>query len=318
MKYLSRREFMVTTAAAASMAAGVAAAQKPSARKRKFTIALVGGAIGVNANMQQQLEWATKYGFESIEPKRSDLIGRSQGEIDELNAKRVDRNLEWAITGVPASVREQSETVFTKQLSEVETAAKAWQTAGVTRVKTWVASFSENLNYLDNFKLHTDRIRRIAKVLDDHGLSFGLEYLGPKTLWTMENHSFIHSMAETRELLAATGQNNVGLVLDSWHWYCAHETVGHILALDAKDVISVDLNDAPAGIEIDDQIDNRRKLPADTGVIDTKGFLEALIQIGFDGSVMAEPFSDELNAMDDEPALERTAKAMKRAMSLVE
>jgi sugar phosphate isomerase/epimerase len=300
------------------MATSVAGAQKSAKGKRRFTIALVGGAIGVSGTIQQQLDWAVKYGYESIEPIRSGLIGLSRTEINELNTKLKERNLQWAITGVPASVREQSESVFAGQLSEVEKAAEAWEAAGVKRVKTWVASFSENLNYLENFKLHTDRIRRIAKVLGDHGLSFGLEYLGPKTLWAMENHSFIHSMAETQELIAATGQDNVGLVLDSWHWYCAHETVDHILALDAKDVISVDLNDAPAGIEIDQQVDSRRRLPATTGVIDTKGFLGALVKIGFDGSVMAEPFSDVLNAMDDERALERTAESMKRAFSLVE
>jgi len=72
------------------------------------------------------------------------------------------------------------------------------------------------------------------------------------------------------------------------------------------------------GIEIDDQVDSRRRLPATTGVIDDKGFLEALIKIGFDGSIMAEPFSDVIYAMNDEDALKRTADSMIRAMKLVE
>ncbi|MDK1020150.1 MAG: TIM barrel protein [Candidatus Hydrogenedentes bacterium] len=317
MKQATRREFMLS-AAAAAMAARVAGAQDSGKGKRKFTIALVGGAIGVQGTIRQQLDWATKYGFESIEPKHGELVGMSGGEINELKAEMDERGLQWAVTGAPVNIREQSDDAFATQLSGLEAPAKAWQAAGVTRVKSAVMSFSQDLNYLDNFRLHTDRIRRAGKVLDGYGLRFGLEYLGPKTLWTLGRHSFVHSMAETRELIAAAGQDNVALVLDSWHWYCARESVDDILALEGKDVISCDLNDAPAGVDIDAQIDNRRKLPATTGVIDDKGFLDALIQIGFDGSIMAEPFSDELYAMDDDEALKRTIDAMKKAFALVE
>jgi sugar phosphate isomerase/epimerase len=199
----------------------------------------------------------------------------------------------------------------------LEPAAKAWQAAGVTRVKTAIISFSHDMNYLENFRLHTKRLRSVGKFLDGYGLRFGLEYLAPKTLWTRGRHPFVHTMAETRDLIEATGQDNLGLVLDSWHWYCARESVDDILALEAKDIISCDLNDAPAGIEIDNQIDNQRRLPATTGVIDVKGFLDALVKIGFDGSIMAEPFDDTLNAMGDDEALKLTSDAMKRAFSLV-
>lgn len=305
------------SAAVAAMATRVAGAQDARKGKRKFTIALVGSAIGVNGTIRQQLDWATKYGFESIEPKRGELVGMSSGEINELKAEMKERGLQWAVTGAPANIREQSDSGFAEQLKGLESMAKAFQAAGATNVKTAVMSMSSDLNYLDNFRLHTKRIRSIGEVLDDYGLRFGLEYLGPKKFWTLGRHSFIHTLAETQELIAAAGQDNVGVVLDSWHWYCSRETVDDILALDGEYVISCDLNDAPVGIEIDDQVDSRRRLPATTGVIDNKGFLNALVQIGFDGSIMAEPFSDVIYAMDDDEALKRTADAMKRAFRLL-
>lgn len=305
------------SAAAAAMAARAAGAQNASKGGRKFTLALIGSGIGVQGTIRQQLDWASKYGYESIEPSLGDLSRMSSGEVDEFTAEMDERGLQWAVTGAPINVREQSEDTFTAQLTGLKTAAKVWQSAGVTRVKSGVMSFSRDLNYLDNFRLHTDRIRRAAKVLDGYGLRFGLEYLGPKGLWTLSRHAFIHTMAEARELIEGTGAGNVGLVLDSWHWYCSRETEADILALSNKDVISCDLNDAPAGIAIDDQVDSARALPATTGVIDVKTFLNALVKIGYDGSIMAEPFDDALNAMGDEEALKRTADAMKRAFSLV-
>ena len=72
------------------------------------------------------------------------------------------------------------------------------------------------------------------------------------------------------------------------------------------------------GLEIDEQIDNQRELPSATGVIDLKTFLGALVQIGYDGPIRAEPFNAPLNAMENDAACEATAAAMKKAVSLVE
>ena len=60
-----------------------------------------------------------------------------------------------------------------------------------------------------------------------------------------------------------------------------------------------------------------RELPCATGVIDLKAFLGALVKIGYDGPVRAEPFKAELRRLPPEEAVDRTAKAMKRAMQLV-
>ena len=42
---------------------------------------------------------------------------------------------------------------------------------------------------------------------------------------------FVHTMAEMKELIAEIGRDNVGLVLDSWHWYTAGETDADMKAL---------------------------------------------------------------------------------------
>ena len=82
--------------------------------------------------------------------------------------------------------------------------------------------------------------------------------------------------------------------------------------------MACDLNDAPAGIPVDEQMDGSRELPAATGVIDLKGFLGALVKIGYDGPVRAEPFNRQLNAMPNEEAMAATAAAMKKAFALVD
>ncbi len=116
--------------------------------------------------------------------------------------------------------------------------------------------------------------------------------------------------------LAETG--NVGLVLDSWHWYTAGETEADLRTLSSADVVSVDLNDAPAGVPVDQQIDNQRELPGATGVIPVGRFLAALKAMDYDGPVRAEPFNKAVNDLPDNEACARVIQAMRKAMALVE
>jgi sugar phosphate isomerase/epimerase len=148
-------------------------------------------------------------------------------------------------------------------------------------------------------------------------LRFGLEYVGTKSLWTSQRHPFVHTMAETKELIAEIGKSNVGFVMDSWHWWTAGETAADILTLTNKDIVSADLNDAPMGIPRDEQIDGKRELPMATGVIDVGAFLNALNELGYDGPVRAEPFNAALRQMPDDEACAATIEAMKKAFALI-
>src|SRR5262249_50673110 len=209
------------------------------------------------------------------------------------------------------------QATFQNGITNLADEAAALRRAGASRIGTWISPAHKSLTYLANFKQHAARLRDVANVLGDHGVRLGLEYVGPKTSWTAMRYPFIHTMAEMRELIAAIDQPNIGLVLDIWHWYTAHETEADILALKSSDVICCDLNDAPAGIPTDEQKDLVRDLPCARGVIDLKSFLSAVAKIGFDGPIRAEPFKSELRRMPAEDAVGLTAKAMKQAFALV-
>jgi sugar phosphate isomerase/epimerase len=175
----------------------------------------------------------------------------------------------------------------------------------------------DQLTYRENFRLHTRRLRQVAQMLDHYGLRLGLEYVGTQTLRNRRRYPFLHTMAETKELITEIGEKNVGLVLDSWHWYTAGETAADILTLGGEEIVAGDLNDAPAGIPVEEQEDGRRELPMATGVIDLAAFMNALKRAGFAGPVRAEPFNHELNQLDDDEACARTAGAMKKAFALI-
>ena len=75
----------------------------------------------------------------------------------------------------------------------------------------------------------------------------------------------------------------------------------------------VHVNDAPAGINRDEHIDTVRTLPMETGIIDLVGFMRALQEMGYDGPVMPEPFSQRINdlaATDPRAAAREAARSM--------
>ncbi len=277
---------------------------------------LVCGAIGVRARPEEAILLAHKYGFESLQPSPDYLAQLSDAQLSEVLAQLKELNLVWGAAGLPVDFR-RDEATFESGMTQLPAVARSLQRAGASRVSTWLRPSHNDLTYVANFRQHVRRLRQVADVLGDHGLRFGLEYVGPKTSWTASRHPFIHTMAETKDLIGEIGLDNVGLVLDSWHWYTAHEDGEDLRTLGNKDVVACDLNDAPAGIPIDQQQDNTRELPAATGVIDLKTFLGALIDIGYDGPVRAEPFNKALNALDNEPAVQKTADAMKKAFALI-
>jgi len=284
--------------------------------QRKMTMCLTPGSVGVQANQMETIQFGHDYGYEAVQPFGDQLAAMSPAQLDECNGKRKAYRLAWGQSGLTVDFRKDEET-FKKDLAALPPIAAALQKAGASRVGTWISPNHDSLPSLANLKQHAARLRQVARILGDHGQRLGLEYVGPKTLWTAKRYPFVHSMAENRELLAEIGTQNVGFVLDTWHWYTAGESTKDLESLTNSEIVCIDLNDAPAGIAVDQQIDSKREIPMATGVIDTAGFLNALHKLGCDAPVRCEPFNAALRARPKEEILSIVAASMRRAFQLI-
>lgn len=320
---MKRREFLSKTvmagAALSATAGSVIGAPDPAATgsKRKMTINLVCGAIGVSAKTQAEVNaLAHKHGFESVEARSSDLAQMSDAQLEALKADMAAKRIVFGASSLPVDFR-TSEQKFEEGLAALPSQAKGLQRAGVTRMGTWLAPSSNELTYISNFNQHVVRLRKVTAILKDHGLMLGLEYVGTQRSLVSRKYPFLHTMAETKELIEFIGTGNVGFVLDSWHWWQAGDTEKDILSLRGEQVAAVDLNDAPPGLRKEEHYDNQRELPGATGVIDLRTFLNAVHRIGYDGPVRAEPFNAKLREMDNDAACSATVKALRESMELV-
>ena len=315
---ITRREFLVASAAIgiAISTAGKLIAAATSAPERKFYAILSLGRLGLHGSFPESMELAAKHGFEGLDPDAGYLASLNDAALHHLLDDLQKRNLKFGAAGLPVEFRKDSDT-FNSDLKKLPATAAVLQRAGIWRVNTWILPCSDDLTYLQNFRQHAERLRLCAQVLTDHGQKLGLEYVSPRTLWRSQKHPFIHTLSEMKELLVAIGTDNLGIQLDSWHWFNAQETQQDLLTLRRQDVITVDLNDAPTGLTLDQYRDNSRELPAATGVIPVKQFLDSLLQIGYDGPIQAEPFNAALRALPLDQACAAASDAMKKAFRLM-
>lgn len=313
---LDRRSFIKYSTVAILAGSIEKRARAFAGQSRLMKLDLSCGRIGVKADQKQAIDYAEKYGFEAVVPQATFLGRLSDSQLADLKSEMQNKNLVFSAAGMPVDFR-KDESKFKQGLKSLPAFATALQRAGVTRTGTWLMPTHADLTYRVNFQQHARRLRAISRILSDHGLRFGLEYVGPKTLWSSKKYPFIHSMPETKELIAEINVQGVGFVLDSWHWYTSHETKADLLTLTNADIVAVDLNDAPRGLQIDEQIDQKRELPMATGVIDLATFLNTLNSLGYDGPVRAEPFNAALRKMPADKAVAATASAMKKAFTLI-
>ncbi|HIE53510.1 MAG TPA: sugar phosphate isomerase/epimerase [Armatimonadetes bacterium] len=275
------------------------------------------GMIGVQADLKRSLELAQKAGFEGLDVPLGEVgqlvEERGAGYVKDLYAQAGLKPGGW---GMPINWR-GSEGEFAEGLKQLARLAGIGAAIGATRVVTHIPPASEELPFAENFQFHQERFHAVAEVLQEHGCRLGLEFIGTKTLRLGRKYEFIYTLEGMLELCDAIGTGNVGLLLDCWHWYTSQGTVEALRQLTNEQVVYVHVNDAPAGVPVDEQIDNVRCLPGATGVIDIAGFLQALRDIGYDGPVTPEPFSREVNALPDEEAVRVTGEAMAQIWQLI-
>ena len=270
------------------------------------------GAISIRASLPEAIRLASAHGFGGVDISIAEAAQiASQSSVDAVRELFATAGVRPGGWGLPVNWR-GNETEYQEGLSNLGRLAALGQAIGATRVTQWIPSASDERAFYENFHFHVARFQPIARILADHGCRLALEFIGPQTQRNGKKYGFIHTMDGMLALCAAIGPN-VGLLLDSWHWYTSHSTLAELDHVTNDQIVYVHVNDAPAGVAIDDQIDNVRCLPGETGVIDLPGFLRKLEAAGYDGPVTPEPFSQRVREMPAEDAARTTATALRGA-----
>lgn len=276
---MDRRDFVKVAAGAAAgltVAAGGAAAAPSTGMFLSLSSALTGNKV-------QWLDFvrlAANVGYGGTDlmlgPAMKDGVANTRWLLDNTNLRTSFCSLPVNVTG--------TDEVFQKGMATFEEQAKFVSAIGCGRMMMVLPTSSQTP--ADELrKMLKDRLTAVAEVMARQNCRLGLEFLGPLMFRTRAPHVFIYKMNDAVDFAKEIGPN-IGVVLDSWHWYHSGSTVDDIIRAGKSRIVTIHLSDA-AKMPPEDVKDNQRLLPGE-GVIDLVRFFQALKKIGYEDGVSPE------------------------------
>ena len=127
-------------------------------------------------------------------------------------------------------------------------------------------------------------LRELSDVAAPHGVQLAFEFLGFS--WCS-----VRTLAQCWEIVAETARDNVGLVIDTCHFYAGGSTLDAIDPVPPQKILIFHINDVEER-QLETIEDAHRLLPGE-GVIPLDDVLERLKRTGFDGLCSVELFRPE-------------------------
>ncbi len=250
---------------------------------------------------------AQRHGFDGVEFPVNDLakLVEEQG-LDAARRLQIESGVSLAVFGLPVEWRKGEDT-FRKGLDALDHLTAVAAAAGCSRASTYVLPSTE----FDPGPYALQVVRRLracCEVLGAHGIRLAIEWVGTPSL-RQGKTPFLWTAGHAVELCDAIGLSNAGLLFDSWHWYTTGASPEDLERVPAGRIMHVHVNDAP-DLPMDQQRDNVRLLPGDSGVIDLVTMLSVLEEKGYDGFTAIETFSKELPQLGVEAAAGKAKAAL--------
>ena len=133
----------------------------------------------------------------------------------------------------------------------------------------------------------------------------------------MQAHPFVHTLDGVLAIADAAG-GYAGVVFDTFHWYCStngdRDTLLY-MEQHADRLVLLHVNDGVPGVPFDRQRDLERRLPMETGVIDSRAVFRRLNTKDCGALCMIEPFEPgrtHFHALTPEAAVREAAALFAR------
>lgn len=127
-------------------------------------------------------------------------------------------------------------------------------------------------------------LNEIAIIAEAYGISLAFEFLG-------QPDCSVQTLALADEIVRKTGRENVGLVIDSFHFYAGGSTIESIDALDPARLFIFHINDAEDLPR--NQLEDRHRLLPGLGILPLTEIIRALRRIAYDRVASVEIFRPE-------------------------
>ncbi|MGW9114472.1 sugar phosphate isomerase/epimerase family protein [Microbacterium sp. NPDC055683] len=147
------------------------------------------------------------------------------------------------------------------------------------------------LSESDALDVAAANVREAADIAADRGLDL---YLEPLAWSNLNRHR--HSL----EIIERAGRDNVGIALDTWHYWTTGDTLEEVAATPRELIKAAHISD---GLDLDREHDVpdqsvHRNVVIGGGAIPLQEWVDAIKSTGYDGWWVSEMFSDKANEHD--------------------
>lgn len=156
--------------------------------------------------------------------------------------------------------------------------------------------------------VETSRVlEELAVIASRFGVGLAFEFLGQPAC-------SVQTLELASEIVERVARPNVGLVIDSFHFYAGGSTIESIDALDASRLFIFHINDAEDLPR--EQLEDRHRLLPGIGILPLKEIVAALRRIGYDRVTSVEIFRPEYWERDPAELAREARAAAARVLDL--
>jgi len=255
------------------------------------------GISSFHSNLVTDIRLAREAGFDELEIFYPKLVRFLQcgGSIEVLRHRIADAGLKVGYVSALDHIERHEAKAFEQLLAEARKITDEASQLGAGTVMVLPRTGIDHLPQEQIMDIMTRNIEAIAAI----GREYGIRYMIELPAFTA-----FRSLAQAREIFARVGAENIGVVVDFWHFYASGATPEDVVTFDPRRIFGVHFCDGRrphAGEAWDEEV--LRACRPGEGEIDLAAWSEAVHRSGYAGSWSIELISPALWEADPQELL---------------
>jgi 2-keto-myo-inositol isomerase len=264
------------------------------------------GATTMNADLETDIRAASRSGFDCLEiwasKLRAFLKQRAASDLNDLF--RANKIKPYSINSIERiSFRDPSG--HQSLLAECEDLCRIAEEIGCPYVVVVPSPLPNGIGRAGVIDESREVLTELSTVAAKYNVSLAFEFLG-------QPDCSVQTLSLANEIVGEVGRPNIGLVIDSFHFYAGGSTIESISDLDPSRLFIFHINDAEDLPR--EQLEDRHRLLPGLGILPLKQIADALKSIGYDGVASVEIFRPEYWARDPFELARDARAAAERAL----
>ncbi len=266
------------------------------------------GATTMHADLETDIKAAQKAGYDFIEIWASKLreflesgdVGTLSGLLNESEIKPYSIN---SIEHITFRSRDEYEQIKA-ECAELSMIAGALGCPYIVVVPGKLPASANRESILEE---SVSVLKELADIASPHGVSLAFEFLG-------QTDCSVQTLDFCAEIVNECGREDIGLVLDSFHFYAGGSSFEALTALDPNKLFIFHINDAE-DLPREQLTDAHRLFPGQ-GILPLRKLKSVFDEIGYDRMVSVEIFRPEYWNMDPFEVAETARRATIKTLGL--